>query len=220
LSSAIILKEHRGSTIVTDSITSKGLTEFIEKELGGKHHRFKRGYKNVINEAVRLNNQGEEAWLAIETSGHAALKENYFLDDGAFLVAKILMEIANMKKENKSVGDLIKNLKRPKESKEFRIKITGKEFKNYGNIIIEELTKLSNKQNNWSIETPNYEGVRVNCNTTDEKGWFLLRLSLHDPVLPLNIESDIENGVKVIASKLIDFFKSFENIVITETLYE
>ena len=51
--------------------------------MGGKHHRFKRGYKNVINEAIRLNQEGINCPLAIETSGHAALRENYFLDDGA-----------------------------------------------------------------------------------------------------------------------------------------
>jgi len=87
LISAIVLKEHPGSTIVSDSITSDGLTEFIEQDLQGIHQRFKRGYKNVINEAIRLNEIGQESWLAIETSGHGAMKENYFLDDGAYLVA-------------------------------------------------------------------------------------------------------------------------------------
>ncbi|BAT96795.1 hypothetical protein VIGAN_09009800 [Vigna angularis var. angularis] len=54
LMAAIVLEEHPGTTIVTDSVTSDGLTTFIEKKLGGKHHRFKRGYKNVIDEAIRL----------------------------------------------------------------------------------------------------------------------------------------------------------------------
>uniref|UniRef100_A0ACD6ARG0 Uncharacterized protein n=1 Tax=Avena sativa TaxID=4498 RepID=A0ACD6ARG0_AVESA len=54
LMSAIVLEEHPGTTVVTDSVTSDGLTTFIEKKLGGKHHRFKRGYKNVIDEAIRL----------------------------------------------------------------------------------------------------------------------------------------------------------------------
>ncbi|MGO0916603.1 hypothetical protein ACTPEM_26860, partial [Clostridioides difficile] len=40
------------TAIVTDSITSEGLAKFIN-ELQGRHHRFKRGYKNVINEAIR-----------------------------------------------------------------------------------------------------------------------------------------------------------------------
>jgi phosphomannomutase len=81
LISAVILEEHPGSVIVTDSITSAGLKWFIEEESGGIHHRFKRGYKNVINESIRLNKEGKESWLAIETSGHAALKENHFPDD-------------------------------------------------------------------------------------------------------------------------------------------
>ncbi|MEM9808257.1 MAG: phosphomannomutase/phosphoglucomutase, partial [Cyanobacteria bacterium P01_D01_bin.56] len=42
LMSAIVLQEHPGSTIVTDSITSDGLAQFIEQDLQGKHHRFKR----------------------------------------------------------------------------------------------------------------------------------------------------------------------------------
>lgn len=95
LISNIVLRENPGSTIVTDSVTSIGLNEYIS-EHGGVHHRFKRGYKNVINEAIRLNNEGISAPLAIETSGHAALKENYFLDDGAYLVSKIIINAAKM----------------------------------------------------------------------------------------------------------------------------
>ena len=54
---------------------------------------------------------------------------------------------------------------------------------------------MSISQDGWEVVSPNYEGIRVKCNNEDEKGWFLLRLSLHDPVMPLNIESDIEGGV-------------------------
>lgn len=38
LMSAITLREHPGSTIVTDSVTSNGLADFIESN-GGKHYR-------------------------------------------------------------------------------------------------------------------------------------------------------------------------------------
>ena len=69
LASAIALEGNEGGTVVTDSITSDGLKEYLETTLGGKHHRFKRGYKNVINEAVRLNQEGVNCPLAIETSG-------------------------------------------------------------------------------------------------------------------------------------------------------
>ena len=83
LAAVIALEENSGGSIVTDSVTSDGLRTFIEKDLGGKQIRFKRGYKNVIDEAIRRENEGENVPLAIETSGHAAFRENYSLDDGA-----------------------------------------------------------------------------------------------------------------------------------------
>ncbi len=210
LISAAILDEHPGSTIVTDSITSAGLKWFIENELGGSHHRFKRGYKNVINESIRLNEEGKESWLAIETSGHAALKENHFLDDGAYLVAKLLIKMAVLKKENRSLTNLIEKLPVPKESEEFRFSIKSEDFVDYGKEVIDDLTKNIESKAGWTIEKPNYEGLRVNC--LNEKGWFLLRMSLHDPLMPLNIESDIEGGVKMIASTLFEILKPYQKL--------
>ena len=51
---------------MTDSVTSNGLTEFIDS-LGGKHFRYKRGYKNVIGKGVELNGQGTQTELMMET---------------------------------------------------------------------------------------------------------------------------------------------------------
>jgi phosphomannomutase len=210
LISAIVLREHPGSAVVTDSITSEGLTQFIEQDLKGVHHRFKRGYKNVINEAIRLNQEGQESWLAIETSGHGAMKENYFLDDGAYLVSKLVIELATLKLEGQSLTDLISTLKEPEESEEFRIKISTEDFKGYGNQVIEKLQEYAAKQGDWAIAPNNYEGVRVSCPSPQEDGWFLLRLSLHDPVIPLNIESNVPGGVALIAGRLLEFFKPFD----------
>jgi phosphomannomutase len=215
LISAIVLREHPGSTIVTDSITSDGLSEFINQELRGKHHRFKRGYKNVINEAIRLNQEGEESWLAIETSGHGAMKENHFLDDGAYLITKLLIELAKLHQEGKSLTDLINNLKEPVESQEFRLKIGVEDFKAYGNQVIDKLTDFAQSQGDWHIVPNNYEGVRISCQSEEENGWFLLRLSLHDPVIPLNIESNVAGGVEKIVSRLLEFFQPFEALDLT-----
>ena len=212
LIAAIALGEKKGATIVTDSITSEGLKKFIEEDLGGVHHRFKRGYKNVINEAIRLNNEGVYTPVAIETSGHCALMENYFLDDGAYLIAKILIQMAKLKKENKTIDELIENLEEPKDEKEFRMKINLDDFKEYGQGVIDGLGEFAKVQEGWMVEPVNYEGVRVKCGKGAGDGWFLLRLSLHDPLLPLNIESDIEGGVKVIAKELLSFFDKFDKL--------
>ncbi len=212
LISSIVLQEHPGSTIVTDSITSDGLTQFIEHNLGGKHHRFKRGYKNVINESIRLNNSETESWLAIETSGHGAMQENYFLDDGAYLATKLLVELAKAKLQGKLLTDLITDLQEPVESEEFRLKIKTDDFKAYGNNVINKLQEFASSQNDWEIVPNNYEGVRISCKSPTEDGWFLLRLSLHDPVIPLNIESNVGQGVNHIATRLLTFFQKFESL--------
>jgi phosphomannomutase len=212
LISSVILEEHPGSLIVTDSITSSGLNWFITEHLKGVHHRFKRGYKNVINESLRLNAEGKDSWLAIETSGHAALKENHFLDDGAYLVAKLLIQMAKMKQKGQTLSSLIELLPRPEEEGEFRLKIRAKDFADYGAVVLEKLAGLIEKEEGWSPEIPNYEGIRVNCSAGDENGWFLLRMSLHDPVMPLNVESNVSGGVKNIAGRLHKLLRAFKHL--------
>lgn len=213
LAASIVLKEHPGTTVVTDSVTSDGLTSFIEKNLGGRHHRFKRGYKNVINEAIRLNSEGEDCHLAIETSGHGALKENYFLDDGAYLAAKIIIMAARLKSEKgKSVMSLVENLIQPVEEQEFRIKLLDEDFPAQGGRIIKDIQEFVLKNEGWSVAPKSFEGLRVSCGAENQKGWFLIRLSLHDPVLPLNVESEVGGGVKEITKRLAGFLKTVEGI--------
>ncbi len=212
--SKILLREHPGTTIVTDSITSTGLNEFITKN-GGKHLRFKRGYKNVINKSIELNNSGIDSQLAIETSGHGALKENYFLDDGAYLVTKLLIELARAKKQGYSLESLISDLKEPKESVEFRMNILLDDFKAYGQSVIDELTEYFRKKDGFSLAEDNYEGVRVNADNASGNGWFLLRLSLHDPLLPLNIESNDIGGAKIIANAVYEFISKYSSLDIS-----
>jgi len=209
--SAILLREHPGTTIVTDSITSTGLADFIA-EKGGIHHRFKRGYRNVINESIKLNKAGQDSQLAIETSGHGAFKENYFLDDGAYIVTKLLIELARGKKEGYTLESLISTLREPKESVEFRMNIMLEDFKAYGQDVINALNTYASSKEGWSLAPNNFEGVRVNLDKDHGNGWFLLRLSLHDPLLPLNIESDDIGGAKKIANELVGFIKNYDKL--------
>ncbi len=207
LISAILLREHPGTAIVTDSITSTGLAKFIA-ERGGVHCRFRRGYRNVINEALRLNAAGQDCQLAIETSGHAAMKENYFLDDGAYLVTRFLMELAC----GRSLEALLEGLAEPAESREFRLKLLDADFKTRGQEILDELSRWAEGRPGWTAAPDNREGVRYALDRNHGDGWFLLRLSLHDPLLPLNIESDRPGGVKTIARELAPFLAAREGL--------
>ena len=62
----------------------------------------------------------------------------------------------------------------------------------------------------YSSEPENYEGIRVNVDK--HGGWFLLRMSLHDPLMPLNIESDREGGVSAIAGEVYEALKCFDGL--------
>jgi len=212
IAAAIALEGNEGGLIVTDSITSSGLKDFIENELGGKHLRFKRGYKNVINEAIRQNEMGVNCPLAIETSGHAAMRENYFLDDGAYLCTKIIIKLAQLRKEGKTLESLLENLAEPIESKEIRMNILTEDFRAYGEKVIESLTKYAEAQPEFIIAPDNHEGIRVSFDKNNGNGWFLLRLSVHDPIMPMNIESNSVGGVETILKKLEGFFKEFTEL--------
>lgn len=208
LASYIALKGSKGGTVVTDSVTSDGLKEYIENDLGGVHFRYKRGYKNVIEKAVELNAQGVDCPLAIETSGHAALRENYFLDDGAYLVTKIVIELAR----GTDIEGIIKPLQLPKEELEIRLKINADDFRSVGERVIAELTAYATEKSDYTIVPDNYEGVRIST----KDGWFLLRLSVHDPVIPINFESNVSGGIKNTVAQLLPFLERFNELDLSE----
>lgn len=213
LISAILLDEKPGQTIVTDSVTSAGLKKFIN-DWGGEHYRYKRGYRNVIDEAIRLNNEGISCPLAIETSGHAAMKENYFLDDGMYLVTVLIVQAMKLKQQGKTLGAIIADLQEPVESKEIRLNITEEDFRTCGTAVITKVLDHANAAEGWHIAPDNREGVRISFDLDCgmDNGWFLLRLSVHDPVLPLNVESDVAGGVKTMLTELYEVLEGTQGI--------
>ncbi|MGN1081757.1 MAG: hypothetical protein ACI4QV_06670, partial [Acutalibacteraceae bacterium] len=54
----------------------------------------------------------------------------------------------------------------------------------------------------------------IYCDKGYGDGWFLLRLSVHDPVMPLNAESNTEGGCKKMISQLYDFLKKQDGLVL------
>ena len=204
----IALGSKKGGTIVTDSVTSDGLKKYINEDLGGVHYRYRRGYKNVINKAIELCEQGIDCPLAIETSGHAALRENYFLDDGAYLATKIIIELA----KGTDIKALLSTMEMPVEEEEHRFNIKVDYFKVYGQRVIDELEEFAKQRDGYIIADDNREGIRVST----PNGWFLLRLSVHDPVMPMNFESNEVGGIKIMKQELKAFFESFDALEIPE----
>ncbi len=211
LASKIALANCKGGTIVTDSVTSDGLAEFIA-ENGGEHLRFKRGYRNVINKQIELNAQGIACPLAMETSGHAAFAENYFLDDGAYLITKLIIEAAALAKQGTSLEDLIGKLKEAEEEKELRFKILCDNFRSEGEKIIALFQNEAKIHTGWTACNDNHEGIRINTDSSCGNGWFLVRLSVHDPIIVLNTESNDTSGTLQICKDVAYVLSKAENL--------
>ena len=204
LVAAMLLDKEPGATIVTDSVTSSGLSAFIA-EWGGVHYRFKRGYRNVIDEAARLNAEGIDCPLAIETTGHAAFRENEFLDDGIYLATRIICEAFERKREGDTLATLIEGLAEPVERTEIRMRILDEEAPAESvQEIVEMILSHTLENPEWQMALDSREGVRITFNLDGgvNNAWFQLRMSIHDPVVVLNAESDVAGGVRRVLGAL------------------
>ena len=212
LVAAMLLEQKPGLTFVTDSVTSTGLSAFIA-EWGGTHYRFKRGYRNVINEAVRLNAEGIDCPIAIETTGHAAFRDNAFLDDGIYLALRVACEALDCKREGKTVFDPLADLSEPVEARTLRLNILDEEDPAASSQEVVEIILSHTLENpEWQMASDSREGVRITFNLDGgvNNAWFQLRMSVHDPIMALAAESDVPGGVKRVLTALYGLIKDTE----------
>lgn len=209
---AILAPSNPGSTIITDSVTSDRLTDFLEKDLGLKHLCYMRGYKNVINKCKELNAEGINSPLAMETSGHGCLKENYYLDDGAFLAVKLVIAVANAAKEGKTIDHLISGLSTQYEAREVRFKILTEDFHAYGKQVLDAFKKEA-ERSGYTLPV-SHEGIRIRFNGVCT-GWLLLRASLHDPVMVLNLEGQTKQDLEIITGIAQAMVEGFDQLDIS-----
>ena len=79
------------------------------------------------------------------------------------------------------------------------LKVQVDDFKSEGDRILSSFKEWveagADCAEGWALEPVNYEGYRISVDEgRGRKGWLLLRTSLHDPLLVLNVESDITGG--------------------------
>ena len=206
---AILAPENPGSTIITDSVTSDRLTDFLENDLGLKHLCFKRGYKNVIDKCKELNAAGTNSPLAMETSGHGCLKENYYLDDGAYLAVKLIAAVAKAREKGETIDHLIASLVMECADREVRFKILEEDFGAYGTEVLARFRENA-KEKGYTLPMA-YEGVRIRFDD-DPTGWLLLRASLHDPVMVLNMEGKDEADLAKITETVKELLAGEEGL--------
>ncbi|XP_076904336.1 uncharacterized protein LOC143559740 [Bidens hawaiensis] len=233
LMAAIVLKEHPGSTIVTDARTSMALTRFITDH-GGQHCLYRVGYRNVIDKGVQLNEDGVDTQLMMETSGHGALKENYFLDDGAYMVVKIIIEMVRMKLEgsNEGIGSLIKDLEEPLEAVELRMdilsepkhakaraieiietfktyteegRLAGWELDSCGDCWVSDGCLVDSNDTPAPVDAQMYR-AKVSNDESGQYGWIHIRQSIHNPNIAVNMQSSVLGGCLSMAQVFLDKF--------------
>lgn len=101
------------------------------------------------------------------------------------------------------------------EEKELRFNITEENFREIGETLIENIKKQAEENEEMFLAPDNYEGVRVSFKDVKRNGWFLLRLSVHDPVMPFNTESDTEGGCVEISKSFCEMVKNVKGIDFT-----
>jgi phosphomannomutase len=214
----IVLRKYPGTTIVTDSVTSDGLSAYIQSR-GGRHLRFKRGYRNVIGKGMEINAAGgpERCELMMETSGHGAMAENAYLDDGTYSASQIVIALAASAAAggptDVAAGPLA-DLVEPADSVEFRLRLADPDFGAAAGRVLaafREWVASGRAGPAWSLEPENYEGWRARVDETSAggtRGWALLRGSLHDPLLVLNAESSVAHGTCAIIGDVLSFFEN------------
>lgn len=213
LMGVIFARQSPGCSIVTCSVTSEGLSKFLQKDLGLSHVRHVKGYANVIHRAKTISESGRgNAEVAIETSGHCALKENEYMDDGTYTAVKIISLLAREKAIHPSLSllSLFDGMKEMTEVVEIRfspldgtLESTGRLF-DYAALEIEAgCTTVPG----WRLDKENLEGVRVAVG--NDGAFFMLRKSLHDPVLSLQIEADSQEEARTtMVDPILSLFES------------
>ena len=77
-----------------------------------------------------------------------------------------------------------------------------------GNSSLKDLEEYAKARPDYRLADDSREGVRIST----KNGFFLLRLSVHDPVMPINFESDTEGGCVGIAGELYSALLGSEGV--------
>ena len=214
----IVLRKYPGTTVVTDSVTSDGLAAYIAAR-GGKHLRYKRGYRNVIGKGIEINAAGgaDRCELMMETSGHGAMAENAYLDDGTYSASQIVIAVAKAKRAGQGTdvaSGPLADLVEAADSVEFRLRLLDPDFQAASSRVLaafHDWVAGGGAGAEWSLEPENWEGWRARVDESRSaggtRGWALLRGSLHDPLLVLNVESSLANGTCAIVGQVLTFFE-------------
>lgn len=163
----MLLRSHRGATVLYNLICSRGVPELIAAE-GGRGIRTRVGH-SIIKSVMREQN----AIFGGEHSGHFYFRDNYYADSG--LIA-LLVVLELVSREGKPVSELLKPLDRRFRSGEINSRVADVK------------AKLAEIEGHYADarEIDHLDGVTVQY----DDWWFNVRPSNTEPLLRLNVEAD------------------------------
>ena len=104
------------------------------------------------------------------------------------------------------------------ESIEIRLPILDEEDPSASSQEIVEMILSHTLENpEWNMASDSREGVRIlfNLDGGVSNAWFQLRMSVHDPVMPLNAQSDVPGGVRRLLGQLYELIRDSELLDLT-----
>ena len=121
---------------------------------------------------------------------------------------------ARAAKDGKKLASYLEGFREGFDEREFRFEIAGEDYRSYGQQALETAGERA-KAMGYPAVPNNYEGVRISFHDEHIRGWLLFRMSLHDPVIALNMEGERPGdcGRRIDAVK--QWFAGFDRVVIS-----
>jgi phosphomannomutase len=176
-----VLKRHPGATIITDPLVSQVLIDMI-KAAGGVPLMWKSGHSYIKNKMKEIG-----APLALETSGHVFIADDYYgYDDGIFVGLR-MVEILS-RANTASLAEIMGNVPALFTTPQYRPDCPDDKKQ----LVIDDIAKAFQEYDLNLID-----GVRVAL----PWGWFICRASNTEPKLSLRFEAQSEDYLgKIVAA--------------------
>jgi len=185
-----VLKRYPGATIVTDPLVSSVLIEMI-KAAGGVPLMWKSGHSNIKNKMQEV-----DAPLALETSGHVFIADNYLgYDDGIYTAARLVELLA--RKETAPLAQIMQNVPTLHTTPQYRPACADDKKA----AVIAAVAKQFKK-----FEVNTVDGVRV----TKPEGWFIVRASNTEAKLSLRFEAQDEPALQAMVGEVEKLLGKFQ----------
>lgn len=177
-----ILKRKPGATIITDPLVSSVLIETI-KGAGGAALMWKSGHSNIKQKMKEVG-----APLALETSGHVFIADEYYGYDDGIYTALRMVELLS-RQGTAPLADIMQAVPKLYTTPQFRPKCPDDKKQSVIDAVAQHFS---------DAEINAVDGVRV----TKPEGWFIIRASNTEAKLSLRFEAKEEAALEGLVAQV------------------